>query len=680
MAIVQAKNTNIIVLPQVPKLITSVMVKKGTGNYFSSTNNYKLVENVITLSQSYNEIKVDYVELNTAQYDPKIAKDLFNFRLSNIEKSNPLDTIENVAKTAQSDRISVEGSKITNVGQILGGFLALTKNTKQNQTVTDEPITAIVTDAVPGITVKKTSSQKSSISTLTGTTAEDGLLNATVCTANPNGIKAALTGPIGATANATKDALKETSTSPSTVVAATNKNIPSTITKEAKVIISKSNRILKNPLGSNKPFGSLGNSFGNILGAVLGVIRGSKSQSQFGDVVLGTPPGFIVPQGSISPENVIEEDGTSNVAKSVKPANNASEKIKSTKETYTISSDTSTWKGAATPVSDGTYKFTTVHTAEELEAELRNTTRKITTGVVHWSKTHSDSPLTARDMHLLHIARQTAAADNDILAVIKQGQKAGLEWHYAILRNGTIERGRPLDIDGGEGVGFIKNTIHIGFIAGYTAPFGTPNSELSLGSASITSEQWKAFDKFLDAFYKANPGGEMLSHREVDKASSCPGFDVSVYVSGKYNKTSIYENPSNLDAAYTPEEQITIKPKKVKGSSTSTIDSAPSAESLSVANVDTTKTQAELDADITTYDKSNRLVLSLQRDLNINKTALEKTENETTVSRSTSNLKTKIASQTTELETLRNDLNQKRKDLMNNGYTYNEKEKTWSKI
>ena len=290
----RAKNTNIIVLSEVPVSINSVTVKTPGSNFFVNITNYTLVEKTITLRKTYTEIKVDFTSEKEKQYEPQLDKGDFNFKLSNISKTNPVDLITVTSKTAQSNRMSVQGSKGTDVGQLLGGFLTLSKNTKQNQTVTDEPVMAIITDGVPNITVKKTSDEKGNITILTGTTTEDGLLNTTIVTANPAGIKQALTEVIGASQSQTRAALQQTSTSPDKVVTAVDEDISGTITKDAKTIIKKANRTLGNPPGSDLPFGSLGNPFGNILGAILGKVKGANPISKVGEVLQGTPPGFVV--------------------------------------------------------------------------------------------------------------------------------------------------------------------------------------------------------------------------------------------------------------------------------------------------------------------------------------------------------------------------------------------------
>lgn len=615
------------------------------------------------------------------EYKPFTDKGLFNFKLKNLVETNPTDEVETTSKVAQSKRISVEGSKAVDVGELIGGFLTLSKNTKQNQKITDEPIISVVTEEVPGVTTTKISSSKGDIATLTGTTTEDGQLDTLVVTANPAGIKAALQEAFNASDNQIKDALKQSSPVPDKVEKASTEDITATVTRDAKKVVEKANRSLGNPLGSNNPFGSLGNSFGNILGNVLGKIKGAGASTKFGEILPGKPPGFIVPEGFPEPVDIIQEDGSTNIDQSTEPTNNATAAAKSSRQPYVLSSNVSGWKGARTDLitGGGTYEFTVVHTSEELEAELRNSTRDITTSVVHWTKTHSDSPLNAYHIHRLHIAAQweSLGGDEDAFEIlIDQGPKNGIEWHYCILKDGTIQRGRPIDIDGGEAVGFKRSTIHIGFVAGYTAAYNTPNAEFTLSPASITSEQWKSFDKFLDAFYRAYPGGEALSHRQIDKTSTCPGFDVSTYIEGKYNKVSVYEDPSKREDAYTSEEQVNLKPAKTIKSSVSTIESTPNLEELSTADESVVITDETLTEYAIGYDKTEREVSSLRRDIVRLKKELEQISNDGNTTRKTQ-LNTQIATRQSQLDVKKAQLDKQRKDLMNNGYTYNGS--LWSK-
>lgn len=674
----RAKHTNVIQLSVVPIEIKSVSAKTSGSNFFVNITNYTLTGKTITLKKVYTEIKVDFLSEKEKQYSPTVDKGDFNFKLSNIGKTNPLDLITVSSKTAQSNRIAVQGSKGTDINQLLGGFLTLSKNTQQNQSVTDEPVVSIITDGVPNITVKKTSDEKGNISILTNTTTEDGLLNTTIVTANPAGIKAALTEVIGASESQTKVALQQTSTAPDRVTTVVNKDVSTEVIKDAKTIVKKANRTLGNPVGSDLPFGSLGNSFGNILGAVLGAIKGIPAAKKFGDLVKGIPEGFIVPEGELSPENIIEKTGFTNIAKSTRPTNNASANIKPSDDPYVVASATANWNGAATDVQgkDATYEFKTVHTSEELETELRNSTRKITTAVVRWSESYSNQNLKAKHIHARHVSRQIEIVGS-AQGVIRLGDAGGLQWHYVIRRDGTIQRGRPLDIEAGSGAGVIKNSIHIGFIAGYALPQGVANSELSLDAKSITPEQWKSFDKFLNAFYNAFPGGEALGAREFDPTRSDPGFDVTTYVSGKYNKTTVYEDPTKITEPYTPEELINRIPKEVKKPSASTIEVQPDPVELSTADIDPTPTEEQLAENSSKYSKLNRDLLSLQRDITGNKTKIEQLENSPGAERL--KLITNVKNDTIRLNAKRNELNQIRKDLMNDGYTYDQKNETWSK-
>ena len=168
-----------------------------------------------------------------------------------------------------------------------------------------------------------------------------------------------------------------------------------------------------------------------------------------------------------------------------------------------------------------------------------------------------------------------------------------------------------------------------------------------------------------------------MGYREVNSAESGPGFDVSTYASGKYNKTSIYDDPSTLDDPYTPEEQINTKPTTVKKPSVATIEATPDPVDLSVADVDPYKTDEQLLADANKYSKLNRSVLSAQRDIFGIKKDIESSILDPNVDLSSQ--VNKALTKGLELADKRLELNQARKDLMNNGYVYDQKNDTWSK-
>ena len=122
-------------------------------------------------------------------------------------------------------------------------------------------------------------------------------------------------------------------------------------------------------------------------------------------------------------------------------------------------------------------------------------------------------------------------------------------WHYVILKDGTLQRGRPIELSTVDEMPFAERTIHIGFIAGYDVQF----RDRSDGSAqatpnSITTQQWKTFNDICETLLNIKPGIGILGHNDIHNASTCPGFDVEAYVSEKFGYTSPYV-PADFESA-----------------------------------------------------------------------------------------------------------------------------------
>lgn len=99
---------------------------------------------------------------------------------------------------------------------------------------------------------------------------------------------------------------------------------------------------------------------------------------------------------------------------------------KSTKP-YIIGSNNKLWKGSDTNHKEDKTQFTTIDSSVELELELRTAQREMTEVVVHWSDTFTNQDIGAVEIHKWH-------EDDD-----------GIPYHLVIRRDGTLQRGLPLD-------------------------------------------------------------------------------------------------------------------------------------------------------------------------------------------------------------------------------------------
>lgn len=187
------------------------------------------------------------------------------------------------------------------------------------------------------------------------------------------------------------------------------------------------------------------------------------------------------------------------------------------------------WSGMNTPSSF----FTTVGTSEELEAELRSNTRPVTEILVHSSNTGTNDNLTAVELH----ERMKEYED-------------GILYHYVITRDGSIQRGRPVNIEipvinvlnGHE-----KLSYMICLVGGLTIPTGDswtikgPDDTDKYVGKSYTSKQWAALKTFCDAAYKVTQGIQIVGTNNLGGDIRSPHFDVPAWIESIYYKRLIVD-------------------------------------------------------------------------------------------------------------------------------------------
>jgi N-acetylmuramoyl-L-alanine amidase len=204
----------------------------------------------------------------------------------------------------------------------------------------------------------------------------------------------------------------------------------------------------------------------------------------------------------------------------------------STAPVYTIGRLDGSWEGPTTSTrrpgtTSGAYAFTLVSSMEELEAELRSATREITETVIHWTANFIDQPhIGSEDIHQWHLDRGFS----------------GCGYHYIFKRDGSIQRGRPINIEGAHAaeLGHNRYSIGVAHVAGYNCVSGTPNPNRFISSESISNAQWKAQRDFLEVFYRVFPGGQVLGHNQTDNNKVDPGFDVDTYILNEFNKRNAF--------------------------------------------------------------------------------------------------------------------------------------------
>ncbi len=704
MTIQKAKNTNTITLQFTPIKIKNVIVRAAPGTLGTNARDYKVSGKTITLRKVHGEITVDYdYDLSENPEGLKkyaaFTKQAFGQDLTAATIANSTEELNTAANTSKTKRAAVEGTVIgLDVNKILGGFQSLSANISEGDTASDETVISLLVDDVPKITVKKTleTTDQGDLLSLTGVTATGGLLNATVVTGNPKGIETALINVIGVKKSQTKEALEQVSAVPAEVSVAIEEDIPNNVMAKSEKIARKTMISLQNPFKSinptNKlqdPFGSLGLDFGNILSALLGKKLNLPQVSNFGDQIPSLPENFQLPEGAIPPPPVIDTKGSTNIGANLSDQVPLHESETNTTPPLKLGSETAEF---AYPLPAG-YVFEEVGGKEELEAELRKVERDITTVVVRWTKSYTDQPLDAYDLHTEHTAALVNLYGASGIAAVEASTPGtvGIQWHYVIRRDGTIQRGRPLQkkvLTVGD-KNLVNHSVHIGFVGGYNGVAGTPNATAS--AESYTPSQWEAYDSFLSAWYDAIPGGQVLGYNDVVPQATGPGFDVSLYVSGKYKKTNITETevlstrelnsqppvkpvaPSRVNEQ---EDPALIPNTVARPDLMSSFANGKSFNDPSLGLVEVTE---EVDRAIRrSNEEYNRLAIDADRIYNDTRN-LQKNAKKNFTKPYPENVKKEITDGFKEVEELEDEMYAIRKEMQNNGYGFNEQTETWEK-
>ena len=206
-------------------------------------------------------------------------------------------------------------------------------------------------------------------------------------------------------------------------------------------------------------------------------------------------------------------------------------------EPYVIGSYQKNWnKGADDPV------FPYISSLEELRAEIQNLQREVTEVVVHWTETHTDKNIGSEEVNKYHLA---AGLD-------------GIGYHYIIRRDGSLQRGRPINIQGQHSPKNFHDlrSLSIAFVGGINVPSGTLNSENFLSAQSLTRTQFNTFDHVCRAIYGAIPGIQIVGHIDIDDDELDPGFDVISYALSNFGLKSEFKTPLNQQP-FTAKELLT---------------------------------------------------------------------------------------------------------------------------
>lgn len=137
--------------------------------------------------------------------------------------------------------------------------------------------------------------------------------------------------------------------------------------------------------------------------------------------------------------------------------------------------------------------------------------KKTTRLIVHCSATRASQDISASDIHTWHKARKWK----------------GLGYHVVIRRDGTIERGRPLDTVGSHARGFNHTSVGICLVGGLKARTIGDLAHPRNIECNFTMAQWDSLRTVLTTLRLSWPEATVVGHRDLDQKKACPTFNAS---------------------------------------------------------------------------------------------------------------------------------------------------------
>lgn len=126
--------------------------------------------------------------------------------------------------------------------------------------------------------------------------------------------------------------------------------------------------------------------------------------------------------------------------------------------------------------------------------------RPITTIVLHYSATPPDMDIGAEEIKKWHLERGFM----------------DIGYHFVVRRDGTIERGRSIDLAGAHVKGHNADSVGICYVGGGT------------GQDTRTNSQRKSIWELVNGLRAVFGALPLRGHREMPGAATlCPGFDAS---------------------------------------------------------------------------------------------------------------------------------------------------------
>ena len=459
---------------------------------------------------------------------------ILNALLGGVTKNSNINDILVKAQPASSQVTTQLQTTLTDADTIVDGIKALSQATDIPNQELGAAVDAVVeiTGDVPGLADKlvgDVSSASTPLTAITGTAPSNGKLKLTIGSGAPEAVARALKLTASTSASDVKGVLQ---------------NLAPASASDA---ISKIDDTINDGISASTGFGAatlkFNISFNNLLGfnsgdIVTNLIRKLNTESDriLDNLLSGTNVNKedvvdLITKGKKKEAVTLITDNSDLDAVYVEEQINLIELDPATVVTssstniktsvlpkYEVGSNENTWTGGKS--AEGI--FTYCDGPEELIAEMRNASRKITKVITHWSETYNGQDIGSEEINDWHV----------------DSSNGGIGYHYVIRRDGRLQRGRPIGREGYHARAGNSDVDSIGIciIGGYNCLPKTPNPQQYLSADSFTSIQMKTYKTFLQSFYDVWPGGAVLGHNDVDAFAQDPGFSVPQYTLSTFNR------------------------------------------------------------------------------------------------------------------------------------------------
>lgn len=126
------------------------------------------------------------------------------------------------------------------------------------------------------------------------------------------------------------------------------------------------------------------------------------------------------------------------------------------------------------------------------------------------------------DLIVVHSSATTSSMDIGVNEITRWHLDRGfttIGYHVVIRRSGSIEYGRPLDVQGAHAKGFNHRSIGVCLVGGVNS-----NRE---AESNFTDEQFSSLERVLTALQGLFPHTTVVGHRDLPVSSTkCPSFPV----------------------------------------------------------------------------------------------------------------------------------------------------------